>query len=84
MSPVALIVLAALLVPLAGLFAAADAALNSVSRARVETLVPIMASFSVIGVATEYGWIELTRMPYSPASSASEFVRAVRPCLDAA
>ena len=39
MSPVALIVLAALLVPLAGLFAAADAALNSVSRARVETLV---------------------------------------------
>ncbi|MGZ8750413.1 MAG: hemolysin family protein [Pseudonocardia sp.] len=39
MSPVALIVVAALLVPLAGLFAAADAALNSVSRARVETLV---------------------------------------------
>jgi magnesium and cobalt exporter, CNNM family len=34
-----LIVIAALLVPLAGLFAAADAALNSVSRARVETLV---------------------------------------------
>jgi CBS domain containing-hemolysin-like protein len=39
MSPVALIVIAVLLVPLAGLFAAADAALNSVSRARVETLV---------------------------------------------
>ena len=39
MSPVALIVIAALLVPMAGLFAAADAALNSVSRARVETLV---------------------------------------------
>jgi CBS domain containing-hemolysin-like protein len=39
MSPIALIVVAALLVPLAGLFAAADAALNSVSRARVETLV---------------------------------------------
>jgi CBS domain containing-hemolysin-like protein len=35
----ALIVIAALLVPLAGLFAAADAALNSVSRARVDTLV---------------------------------------------
>ena len=39
MNPAALIVIAALLVPLAGLFAAADAALNSVSRARVETLV---------------------------------------------
>lgn len=39
MSPVALIVVAALLTPLAGLFAAADAALNSVSRARVEALV---------------------------------------------
>jgi CBS domain containing-hemolysin-like protein len=39
MNPVALIVVAALLVPLAGLFAAADAALNSVSRARVEALV---------------------------------------------
>jgi CBS domain containing-hemolysin-like protein len=39
MNPVALIVIAALLVPLAGLFAAADAALNSVSRARVEALV---------------------------------------------
>jgi CBS domain containing-hemolysin-like protein len=39
MNPVALIVLAALLTPLAGLFAAADAALNSVSRARVDTLV---------------------------------------------
>ena len=39
MNPVALIVLAALLIPLAGLFAAADAALNSVSRARVDTLV---------------------------------------------
>jgi CBS domain containing-hemolysin-like protein len=39
MSPVALIIIAALLVPLAGLFAAADAALNSVSRARVEALV---------------------------------------------
>jgi len=38
-NPAALIVIAALLVPLAGLFAAADAALNSVSRARVETLV---------------------------------------------
>jgi len=34
-----LIVIAVLLVPLAGLFAAADAALNSVSRARVEALV---------------------------------------------
>jgi len=34
-----LIVIAALLVPLAGLFAAADAALNSVSRARVDALV---------------------------------------------
>ena len=39
MNPAALIVIAALLVPLAGLFAAADAALNSVSRARVEALV---------------------------------------------
>ena len=39
MNPIALIVLAALLIPLAGLFAAADAALASVSRARVETLV---------------------------------------------
>ena len=39
MSPIALIIIAALLVPLAGLFAAADAALNSVSRARVEALV---------------------------------------------
>jgi CBS domain containing-hemolysin-like protein len=39
MNPTALIVLAALLIPLAGLFAAADAALASVSRARVETLV---------------------------------------------
>ena len=36
---VALIVIAVLLIPLAGLFAAADAALNSVSRARVEALV---------------------------------------------
>jgi CBS domain containing-hemolysin-like protein len=34
-----LIVIAVLLVPLAGLFAAADAALNSVSRARVDALV---------------------------------------------
>ena len=39
MNPVTLIIFAALLVPLAGLFAAADAALNSVSRARVEALV---------------------------------------------
>jgi CBS domain containing-hemolysin-like protein len=39
MNPVTLIIVAALLVPLAGLFAAADAALNSVSRARVEALV---------------------------------------------
>jgi CBS domain containing-hemolysin-like protein len=39
MNPVALIVVAGLLVPLAGLFAAADAALNSVSRARVDALV---------------------------------------------
>src|SRR5918998_852495 len=39
MNPVALIVLAGLLIPLAGLFAAADPALNSVSRARVDTLV---------------------------------------------
>src|SRR4051794_21428474 len=39
MNPVALIVLAVLLIPLAGVFAAADAALNSVSRARVESLV---------------------------------------------
>jgi CBS domain containing-hemolysin-like protein len=39
MNPVALIILAGLLIPLAGLFAAADAALNSVSRARVDTLV---------------------------------------------
>jgi CBS domain containing-hemolysin-like protein len=38
-NPVALIVVAALLIPLAGLFAAADAALNSVSRARVDALV---------------------------------------------
>jgi CBS domain containing-hemolysin-like protein len=36
---VGLIVIAVLLVPLAGLFAGADAALNSVSRARVEALV---------------------------------------------
>jgi CBS domain containing-hemolysin-like protein len=34
-----LIIIAVLLVPLAGLFAAADAALNSVSRARVDALV---------------------------------------------
>ena len=34
-----LIVIAVLLVPLAGVFAAADAALNSVSRARVDALV---------------------------------------------
>jgi CBS domain containing-hemolysin-like protein len=34
-----LIVIAVLLIPLAGLFAAADAALNSVSRARVDALV---------------------------------------------
>jgi CBS domain containing-hemolysin-like protein len=39
MNPIALIVVAALLIPFAGLFAAADAALASVSRARVETLV---------------------------------------------
>jgi CBS domain containing-hemolysin-like protein len=39
MNPTGLIVVAALLVPLAGLFAAADAALNSVSRARVDTLI---------------------------------------------
>ena len=39
MNPIALIVLAALLIPFAGLFAAADAALASVSRARVEALV---------------------------------------------
>ena len=39
MNTVTLIVVAALLVPLAGLFAAADAALNSVSRARVDALV---------------------------------------------
>ncbi len=38
-STVQLIVIAALLVPLAGLFAAADAALLSVSRARVDALV---------------------------------------------
>jgi CBS domain containing-hemolysin-like protein len=36
---ITLIVIAVLLVPLAGLFAAADAALNSVSRARVDALV---------------------------------------------
>ncbi|MDN5747326.1 MAG: hemolysin family protein [Pseudonocardia sp.] len=39
MPNLALIVVAVLLVPLAGLFAAADAALNSVSRARVDSLV---------------------------------------------
>ena len=39
MNTVTLIVVAVLLVPLAGLFAAADAALNSVSRARVDALV---------------------------------------------
>lgn len=39
MPNLALVVVAVLLVPLAGLFAAADAALNSVSRARVESLV---------------------------------------------
>jgi CBS domain containing-hemolysin-like protein len=38
-NPVGLIVVAALLVPIAGLFAAADAALNSVSRARIDALV---------------------------------------------
>ncbi|MGE0296609.1 MAG: hemolysin family protein, partial [Pseudonocardia sp.] len=38
-TPVGLIVIAALLIPLAGLFAAADAALNTVSRARVDALV---------------------------------------------
>ncbi|GAA0897068.1 hemolysin family protein [Pseudonocardia zijingensis] len=37
--PLPLIVIAVLLVPLAGLFAAADAALNTVSRARVDALV---------------------------------------------
>jgi CBS domain containing-hemolysin-like protein len=36
---VGLIVIAVLLVPLAGVFAAADAALNSVSRAQIDTLV---------------------------------------------
>ncbi len=39
MNPLPLIIFAVLLVPLAGLFAAADAALNSVSRARVDALV---------------------------------------------
>ena len=34
-----LLIVAILLVPVAGLFAAADAALNSVSRAHVESLV---------------------------------------------
>ena len=45
---------------------------------------PSMASFSIIGVAIEYGWIELTRMLYSPNSIASVLVSAVSPCLDAA
>ena len=39
MNLVALIVRAVLLIPWAGVVAAADAALNSVSRARVDTLV---------------------------------------------
>ncbi|MEJ3652616.1 hemolysin family protein [Actinomycetes bacterium KLBMP 9759] len=39
MNDVGLIVIAIVLIPLAGLFAAADAALNSVSRARVDALV---------------------------------------------
>ncbi len=39
MNTVGLIIVAVLLVPLAGVFAAADAALNSVSRARVDALV---------------------------------------------
>jgi CBS domain containing-hemolysin-like protein len=38
-APLQLIIIAVLLVPLAGLFAAADAALNTVSRARVDALV---------------------------------------------
>ena len=50
MNPAALIVIAALLVPLAGLFAAADAALNSVSRARVETLVREGRTLSLIHI----------------------------------
>ena len=43
-----------------------------------------MASFSIIGVAIEYGWIELTRMLYYPNSSANVFVNEVSPYLDAA
>ena len=43
-----------------------------------------MASLVIIGVAIEYGWMELTRMLYSPNSSASVLVNEVRPCLDAA
>ncbi len=45
--------------------------------------ISIMASVSTIGVSIEYGWIELTRIPNSPASIASELVSATRPCLDA-
>ena len=44
----------------------------------------IIASGSIIGVSTEYGWIELTLMLYSPSSMASVLVSAVRPCLLAA
>ena len=36
--------------------------------------ISIIASGSTIGVSIEYGWIELTRMPNSPTSSASAFV----------
>jgi len=44
----------------------------------------IIASGSIIGLSTEYGWMELTRMLYSPSSIASVLVSAVRPCLLAA
>ncbi|ODQ83753.1 hypothetical protein BFG51_08955 [Dietzia alimentaria] len=41
------------------------------------------SSGSIIGMSTEYGWIELTRMLNSPTSSARAVVSATRPDFDA-
>ena len=45
--------------------------------------ISIIASGSTIGVSIEYGWIEFTLIPNSPASIASALVSATRPCLEA-
>ncbi|SHU95273.1 Uncharacterised protein [Mycobacteroides abscessus subsp. abscessus] len=42
-----------------------------------------MASPVIIGVVTPYGWIELTRMPYSASSIVNDLVRPVRPNFEA-